>query len=160
MIFITLGTQNFPMNRVIEEIEKLILEGEISAENVVLQHGYSNSSSLVSSYKFLSTEEFINVIEKSDIVITHGGTGSILKALENNKKVICIPRKSELGEHVDDHQFEISNEFKKAGYLLEILDISELREAIQIAEQTNFVKYQNTSELIPHLKKLIIELLK
>ncbi len=52
------------------------------------------------------------------IVITHAGTGSIIKGIKKGKKVIAIARLKKNGEMVDDHQLEILNEFALSGYIL------------------------------------------
>lgn len=160
MIFVTLGTQNFPMNRVIDEIDHLIEVGYLSPDEVIIQHGYSKKSKFTVCHKFLKKDGFLEYIEKSDIVITHAGTGSILKALANKKKVICIPRQQELGEHVDDHQKEISDVFSSQNYLLELNDISELKHYIQLTNEFEFKFYESKSELLPYLEIRISELMR
>jgi len=67
------------------------------------------------------------------LVITHGGTGSIIGALNRGKKVIAVPRLSCFGEHVDDHQKEITDEFEKQGLLIGVRNIKDLPDAVERA---------------------------
>ena len=63
-------------------------------------------------------------IDEADLVITHGGVGTIFSALKKNKKVIAIPRLEKYGEHINDHQIEICEELEKEGYILYYKDVS------------------------------------
>ncbi|MFQ9311500.1 MAG: PssE/Cps14G family polysaccharide biosynthesis glycosyltransferase [Paraclostridium sordellii] len=126
MIFVTLGSQKFQFNRLLKEIDRLIEEKKIT-EEVFVQIGYSDYKPKNYRYKeFLDREEFSEIMSKCDKVITHGGTGAIITAVKNGKKVIAIPRLKEFNEHVDNHQLQIIDEFKKMGYIQAIKDIDEL----------------------------------
>ena len=109
MIFITLGSQKFQFNRLLKAIDNLDTNDEIFA-----QIGYSDYKPKKFRYKaFLDREEFDTMMEKSDIVVTHGGTGAIIGAVKKGKKVIAVPRLAKFGEHVDDHQIQIVKQFKE-----------------------------------------------
>ena len=58
-------------------------------------------------------EKFSELISKCDILITHGGVGSIITGLQNNKKVIVAPRLAKYNEHMNDHQIQITENFSK-----------------------------------------------
>ena len=47
----------------------------------------------------------VDVINKSDLVISHVGTGSIIDTLRNNKKLIVVVNDTLM----DNHQLEIAN---------------------------------------------------
>lgn len=55
------------------------------------------------------------------IVVGHGGTGSIITALQAQCGTIVIPRRFELGEHYDNHQAEICEAFAARG-LVQVAD--------------------------------------
>ena len=57
-------------------------------------------------------------VKDCDILITHGGVGSIFDGLINNKKIIAFPRMSEYREAVNDHQKQIVDKFYNEGYIL------------------------------------------
>ena len=63
-------------------------------------------------------EKLKELIEKADLIITHGGVGSIVTALKMHKKVIAVPRLSGFYEHVNDHQIQIVDTFDKQGLLI------------------------------------------
>jgi UDP-N-acetylglucosamine transferase subunit ALG13 len=130
LILVALGTQDFQFDRLLKEIDKLITEGIIT-DKVVVQSGYSSyQSDKFRSIKFLTFEEFDNLLSECNILITHGGTGTIINALKKNKKVIAVARLKEYGEHVDDHQTELVKLYSGQGLVSGVLDIKELREKL------------------------------
>ena len=142
MILVLLGTQNNSFKRLLTKIDNLIESGVIKEETIV-QAGYTKySSSRMKIFDFISKEELQSYIKKSNFIITHGGVGSILMSLRNDKKVIAIPRLHNYHEHVNDHQKEIVELFNNKGYIIGLQDVDELEEAIQRIEQFEPKKYQ------------------
>ena len=148
MIFITLGSQKFQFNRLLKEIDRLIDE-EIIKEEVFAQIGYSDYLPRNYEYKqFMDRDKFNDYIDQSDLVITHGGTGAIMGAIKEGKKVIAIPRLSKYGEHVDDHQLQIINEFEQMNLIIPCLNIEELGELYERRDQYILEEYHSHKENI------------
>lgn len=156
MIFITVGTQRFQFNRLLKVVDKLIEEKRLE-EEVFAQIGYSTYKPKFYEFKdFINVEEYDEVLRKSEIVITHGGTGTIIKAVKLSKKVIAVPRVKAFSEHVDDHQIQIINEFSEIGFLDKVEDLSNLNEAIINIRKHEFKEYvSNTSNIILQIEKSI-----
>lgn len=134
MIFVTVGTQKFQLNRLLKDLENLITKDLIN-ENIYAQTGYSSFiPKHFRSVNFLSQHDFHKQIMQCDILITHGGVGSIHNGLRLNKKVIVYPRLSKYKEHVDDHQLEIAKKYFELGYVLYATNLDELRLAIKEAK--------------------------
>ena len=92
MIFITVGTHEQQLDRLFIEIQRLI-ENKIITEKVIAQIGYSSSLTDEIYHKRLFTiEEMDYYINNADIIITHGGPGSIFLALQHKKIPIVVPR--------------------------------------------------------------------
>ena len=118
MIFVTVGTSKQDFSRLIREIDKLI-DKKIINDEVVVQSNlcmYKPKNFVINSQ--LSKREYQLYLKKCDLIITHGGVGSIMDGLKNNKKVIAFPRLAKYSEAVNNHQVEIINEFKKMNYIL------------------------------------------
>lgn len=148
MIFITLGSQKFQFNRLLKAVDELISDGAISDE-VFAQTGYSDYEPKNYEFKqFLGRDEFADVISKTDIVITHGGTGAIVGAIKADKKVIAVPRQEKYGEHVDNHQQQIVNQFKKNDLIFGIDECEKLSEAIIFVKNHIFNKYESNTQTI------------
>ncbi|MDR4317677.1 glycosyltransferase 28 domain-containing protein [Niallia circulans] len=147
MIFVILGTQKFPMNRLIDEIDLLIERNVFAAEEVVIQSGYSKTSKFAKSFEIIKENDFDQYLANSSLVICHGGTSAIIKSLNLSKKVIVVPRLSKFNEHVDDHQKEIVNVLFQKGYIEMVEDIKELEHYVTKAYKTTYNKYNSNGEL-------------
>lgn len=142
MILVLLGTQNNSFHRLLEEIDRLIQTNIIKKE-VIVQAGYTKyTSKNMKILDFVSKEELEELQKKADFIITHGGVGSILQSLKNEKKVIAVPRLHKYEEHVNDHQKEIVQIFNEKGYIIGIKDVNELEQAIHQTENFKPKKYQ------------------
>ena len=156
MIFITLGSQKFQFNRLLEQVDKLIEEGKIT-EEVFAQSGYSDYEPKNYRFKnFLDRDEFIRVMRECDKVITHGGTGAIIGAVKQGKKVIALPRLAKYGEHVDDLQLQIINQFQKMNFIVGVYEFEKLENIIKKVDSMKFSKYEsNTSKIINRIEEFI-----
>ncbi len=152
MIFVTLGTFEMKFERILKEIERLDLKDE-----VIIQSGYTDFKSGKNKVvKFMDKEDFKENLNRANIVICHGGIGSILEALNNNKKVIAIPRLQKYSEHVDNHQIEIVEKLTKQGYILSSKNEKDLKYLIEKAKTFNFKRYHSdTQRLIDKLEMYI-----
>lgn len=153
MIFVTLGSQKFQFNRLLQAVDKLQTKDEIFA-----QIGYSDYKPKHYKYKtFLDRDEFAKVMELSDIVITHGGTGAIIGAVKKGKKVIAVPRLREYGEHVDDHQIQLVNQFSELNLIYPCIDC-DIQKALDTVQKITYASYQsNTARIIKSLEEFINE---
>lgn len=148
MIFVTLGSQKFQFNRLLIEIDKLIEEGHIK-ENVFAQIGYSDYLPKNYQYKkFLDRDEFSSVMSKCDIIITHGGTGAIIGAVKQCKKVIAISRLAKYEEHVDNHQLQIIKEFEDMNFIKGVKEVGKLGNALNEIKYKSFSRYISNTDII------------
>lgn len=156
MIFITLGSQKFHFNRLLQAVDELIEKGVIDDE-VFAQVGYSDYEPKHFEYKqFLDREEFAAQEGKCNILITHGGTGAIIGAVKKGKKVIAVPRLAKYGEHVDDHQLQLIAQFKGQNLICGLEDASELEEGLKFVKEHDFDEYQsNTKTIIDSIERFI-----
>ena len=158
MIFVTVGLQKFQFNRLLKKIDELIEDGTIT-DKVFAQIGYSDYKPKNYEYKkFLTQDEFNENIEKSNLVITHAGTGVIINAIKREKRVIGVPRLVKYNEHVDDHQIQLLKVFKELNYIEVAKDTDELKEKIKNIDNETFRKYEsNTDKIIEDIRKFIEE---
>lgn len=126
MIFVTVGTQKFQMNRIIEAVDRLAERGRLP-DTVFVQTGHSTYQPQYCDWSpFIEKDEATKKTNECSVLICHGGVGSILMGLKARKKVLVVPRKKEFGEHVDDHQVEIAEAFMKKGYVKMVDSVSDL----------------------------------
>ena len=143
MIFIAVGTQKFPLDRLLRKVDELIVSGEIT-QPVFAQIGHSAYRPQKYDYTdFLSSDEFSERISQCDLLLTHSGVGTIITGIQNNKPTIVFPRLAKYAEHVDDHQLEIATAFTEKNLVLLCNDGDDLAELIGKAMQHNFSPYHS-----------------
>ena len=143
MIFVTLGTQDKPFNRLLEAVQKQIDNKKIKDMEIL---------------DLIPMEDFEKNISDCKILITHGGVGSIVDALKRDKIVIAAARLEKYGEHVNDHQLQIIKNFGDAGYIIPLDDFDKLDEALKLAKKFKPNKYKsNTKKMIKLVEELIGE---
>lgn len=118
MIFVTVGSRNYPFDRLFRKLDELYENGTLNDE-MFAQIGTSVYKPKHYVYRdFITPEEFEQRISAADIVVSHGASGSIMKALNAGKKVIAVTRLAKYGEHINDHQIQNNEAFCKNGYVL------------------------------------------
>lgn len=147
MILVTLGTQNQKFYRLLDYIEKSNIK-----DKIIVQAGGSINykSKKMQLFKFINYDEMDKLIDEADLIITHGGTGSIIMPLQRGKKVIACARLEKYKEHINDHQKELVSIFAEEGYLLELNEENNLDDLLKevktfkpnkyVSNQENFVK--------------------
>lgn len=156
MILVLLGTQNNSFHRLLEEIERLI-ESQMINEEVIVQAGYTKyTSKNMKILDFISKEELEELQKKADLIITHGGVGSILLSITKDKKVIAVPRLHQYEEHVNDHQIEIVEMLNQKGYIIGVHGVEDLEQAIGKVESFKPKKYeQNHDKMLKIIEDFI-----
>ena len=127
MIFVTVGTHEQPFNRLIKEVDRLVENGIIKDE-VFIQTGYSTYEPKFCKWSSLISFDKMNeLMQTSDIIITHGGPATFMSAIANGKKPIVVPRQEKYDEHVNDHQVDFAQQVKEKYDSIEVVtEISEL----------------------------------
>lgn len=157
MILVTLGTQDKTFVRLLDEIDKLINKGIIK-DKVIVQAGFTKySSDNMEIFDLIPQDEFNNLMSKADLVITHGGVGNIISALEKNKKVIAVPRLAKYKEHINDHQTQIIAKFNALGYIIGLQDVDELDMALKKVKKFKPQKFVHDNSKMLNLVSQLID---
>ncbi|GJL78471.1 MAG: multidrug MFS transporter [Nitrospinaceae bacterium] len=146
MIFVSVGTENFQFDRLLECIDKGIESRDIEG-TVFAQTGCSGYRPRHYQFKdYIAYDEMVENIELADIVIMHAGIGSTLLCLELGKVPILLPRMYEKNEHLDDHQLEFSKKFQTVKKAIVVYNEEELLFAIKNYHNlVNDIKNNKTS---------------
>ena len=131
MILVLLGTQNNSFHRLLEEVEKNIEDGTIK-EEVIVQAGYTKYITHKMRIIDLMSQKQLNEFQdEADLIITHGGVGSIISSIEKGKKVIAVPRLHEYGEHVNNHQLDFARKVaQRQKSIIVIENIEDLKHTV------------------------------
>lgn len=142
LIFVCVGSRNYQFNRLFIKLDELCEQGIIK-DKIFAQIGTSTYAPKHYEYvDFMNPDEFQKKVEEADIVISHGASGSIMKALNAGKKVIAVTRLAKYGEHINDHQIQNNEAFASNKYVLAVYEMDDLGAAIQ-------AYYNGTADIVP-----------
>lgn len=139
MILVTLGTQKFQMDRLLQAVDEL---AKNVSEDIFVQSGNSTYvPEHCESRNFVDAQEFQKMIEECSVLITHSGVGTIMRGIGAGKPVVVVPRLAKYHEHVDDHQVQIAEAFASKGCVLYCTDLAKLEETVREARNHSFMPY-------------------
>lgn len=152
LLFATVGA-TLPFDRLVNLVATAKAAGLI-AERVVIQTGTGGvQPDAIECHETLSFPEMTALLDKADLVVCHGGTGSLITALRAGCRVIAVPRRFDRGEHYDDHQSEITTAFAERGLLAVANDDAEFAQALaQVRARTPGCATTDPSALIAFLR--------
>lgn len=146
MIFVTVGSRNYPFDRLFRKLDELYEDGTLT-ETMFAQLGTSTYRPKHYEYRdFISRDEFDRKIREADIIVTHGAAGTIMKALYAGKKVIAVTRLVKFGEVSSDHQIQYNEALSSGRYvLMAALDLSDLGECFRkiYSGQDGLIPWEN-----------------
>lgn len=146
MIFVTVGTQKFQFNRLLEKVDQMAGDGRVE-EEIVMQTGASDYVPHSCRYQaFYDRERFREMVEKCSVLITHGGTGTIVEAVKRGKKTIAVPRLARYGEHVDDHQLQLLERFHEMNLIYACADPEALPQMLREIRDHRFDVWRSNTE--------------
>jgi len=113
MIFVTVGNHFQEFDRLLKKVDEIAPR---IPHEIVIQKGYSKYIPRnTKHFDFVPMDEAMNYIQRSDLVISHAGIGTIILCKENGIPLIIFPRRKKYGEHGTDHQVEIAEALKERG---------------------------------------------
>jgi UDP-N-acetylglucosamine transferase subunit ALG13 len=124
VIFLTVGTQ-LSFDRLVSTVDSWA--GGAGHEDVFAQIGPNTSTPRHLEWvSWLDPAGFRRKVQEASLIISHAGMGSVLTALEFNKPIIVLPRKSALGEHRNDHQLATAKWLAQEGRVSVAMDEDDL----------------------------------
>jgi len=134
LLFATVGA-TLPFDRLVEAVAELKRSGEIP-ERVIAQVGVGGACPPeLECVETMTFDEIRATVARADLVVCHGGTGSMITALRERCRTVVMPRMFDLAEHYDNHQLEISESFEQRGLVRVARSPDELREALRITRE-------------------------
>jgi UDP-N-acetylglucosamine transferase subunit ALG13 len=124
VIFVTVGTQEFPFDRLLSGLDGI-------EEELVVQGGPSSVRPEGATwFDYLSYPEVRELARRSRVVVCHAGVGSVMTAVAEGKRPVVVPRLKRYRETVDDHQLPFARRLAEAGLVTLVEDPALLREAL------------------------------
>jgi len=147
LIFVTVGTHHDPFDRLLDAL------GQLEGSQLVVQYGPgSPPPGVARAEAYLPFEQMVECFREAESVITHAGVGSILCARREGHTPLVVPRRHDLGEHVDEHQAELTRQLAARGSVVEVTDLSHLAELVAAAPPRQPVTEAPEPPLCPSLR--------
>jgi UDP-N-acetylglucosamine transferase subunit ALG13 len=114
-IVVTVGTDHHPFDRLIEWTNDWLCRHPGQASSVFVQCGSASAAPACPASRFLDVGQLRALLDGADVLVSHGGPASIADAWARGQLPIVVPRRPELGEHVDDHQVDFCAKVAELG---------------------------------------------
>jgi UDP-N-acetylglucosamine transferase subunit ALG13 len=126
---------------------------------VIVQYGHTPfDCRACQGHAFFDMPTFEGHIAKAELVILHGGAGSVINAIRAGQVPVIVPRRAEFAEHINDHQVEFARQLAQQERVVLVENLSELQYAMPRAKG---LRNQRTKgDAIPPLVAAIKELLR
>ena len=125
MIFVTVGLEQFPFDRLLRIFDGFVESGTIR-EPVFGQIGHSRYEPRHFGFcRFLPFDQMRRRLQEADVVVCHGGVGTILMARSLGKVPLVFPRHAAFGEQLDDHQLDLAARLKTGNHVI-VADTEEM----------------------------------
>lgn len=151
-LFVTLGTiQGYRFDALVDAV----LASGLANENTIWQLGFTAGRRDLPGqvYEYMSPEEFQRVSLEADVVVTHAGVGTLLGLLEQAVFPVMVVRRSDRGEHVDDHQAQIADLVNSLGIGLGV-EVDELDASVmQTAMEREIVRKTSATAQLDELNR-------
>ena len=130
-IFVTVGTTAF---------DNLIAAADQQLTNkYTLVSQISDGAYLPKNHEYFRFTDKVNrYFENADLIVCHGGAGTIYKVLELGKKLVIVPNL----DRVDHHQLDICDFMVKNDHALACLNTDDLYSCIEKAKLMTYVPYK------------------
>lgn len=124
MIFVTVGTHHQPFERLLGALDQV-------DDELVVQYGPGEPPAAATrAQAYMPFDEMLACFRAAEKTITHAGVGSILCASREGHVPLVVPRRHDLGEHVDDHQVELTRALAERGKVVAVWEVEALAETL------------------------------
>ena len=146
--FVSVGNAHYRFPRLLAAVTQF---ADRLPQPVYIQHGHTPfDGSPSNGVAFMSMELFQRRMIEANVIILHGGAGCIIQAVKLGKVPIAMPRRPDLGEHVDDHQVTFCRELAEMSKLILLECPEDFLSAVCNAKQQQAtpVRQHNESQML------------
>lgn len=155
LLFATVGAI-LPFDRLVDMVAEVNSRGEISEEILIQTGAGGHAPDGIRTVETLSFDLIQSTLADADIVVCHGGTGSLITALRQGCRIVAVPRLFSKGEVYDDHQAEITSAFAERGLIAVANTADELSQALKdVRSRPPRLATSDPRELNQYLKGLL-----
>jgi len=157
--FVCVGNATQPFRRLLDAVCGI---AEYLPQPVVVQYGAADdySCSKCSEVAYMDMMVFEKHVAEAELLIMHAGAGSVIHAVHSGKIPVIMPRRADLGEHIDDHQLEFTRQLEETSKILVANDTATLLNVCNLSlSMQKLIEIKNISEppLVNMVKSILIE---
>lgn len=131
MILVIAGTNPFCFSRLLRAMDDWARRADA---DVFAQVGHSSIEPVSMKWeRFIERHTMRALIDSAEIVVTHGGFGSLRDCLSAGKPTVAVPRYSHFDECLDNQE-ELVRALDDTGRVIAVYDIGTLETALERAE--------------------------
>jgi UDP-N-acetylglucosamine transferase subunit ALG13 len=127
-IFVTVGTDHHPFDRLVSWADRWARDHPETG--VTIQFGQAAAPATAEGLISLPAPAVRTQMAAADVVVTQGGPGGIIDARAVGRLPIVVPRRHDLGEHVDDHQVAFAQHLAGTGRIALATDEATFRRLV------------------------------
>jgi UDP-N-acetylglucosamine transferase subunit ALG13 len=162
-ILLIVGTDHHPFDRLISWTDEWLAQHPEKASGFFVQWGSTTVRPSCPGARFLEVGELAELMDQAEVIVCHGGPGTIAEAWARGRKPIVVPRLAKMGEHVDDHQADFCERFAALGRVALARTLPDFTKLLSeaVAEPALFCVTGSDSQAdqaVDHLASLIEEL--
>jgi UDP-N-acetylglucosamine transferase subunit ALG13 len=135
--------------RLVKEMDRIA--GRIDEEVIMQIGGTKYAPQNAKHFSFATEQEIKELCRHARVVVTHGGVGTVLDALQERATVVVVPRLKKYGEVIDDHQLFFVQELEKQGKVIAVYDMERL-EGVLLELDTSKIEVVRDRRLVNALK--------
>lgn len=144
MILVTVGTT--PFNGLVKTIDNLKIN-----EIIIIQKATGTYVPKNCPY-FEFSDQIHQYFAKSEIIISHGGAGTLYELLKLGKRIIGVANL----ERKDTHQTDLLQKLAKLNYIVWCQNYQDIQKSIDIVRNISLTKYESPEcNIINKIEKFI-----
>lgn len=114
-VLVVVGSDHHPFDRLMRWVELWLDEHPEQRDFFFVQSGASPIRPRCATTQLLAPGALAEKLKAADMVVCHGGPGSVLDCWNNGILPVAVPRLRQFGEVVDDHQFDFCRQLDDEG---------------------------------------------
>lgn len=127
-VLVITGTDVHPFTRLIEWADAWAAGHP--DDDVLVQHGYTAAPRVARAVEIFTPAELTRALEGADVVVCHGGPGTISTVRSAGLQPVVVARDPSLGEHVDGHQLRFAGWAGERGLAVVAATVDDLPAAV------------------------------
>lgn len=118
LVLVTVGTDHHPFERLVRWMDAWVSGPAAQGVRCFIQAGTASPPRNAGWASWMPHDRLTEQLDQAMVVVCHGGPGTIAEARRRGIVPIVVPRRDDLGEHVDDHQVRFARRMAAQGLVV------------------------------------------